>query len=416
MTISGRRANPWSIVLGVVAIGLLLRGPIIAVAPIVGEISEDLGLAASEAGLLTSLPVLCFALVTPLASLLIERAGANAATTIAILGVALGTIVRSAGDTAAAFTGTLIMGLFITVGNVVVPVLIRRDVEPPRIGLVTGLYTSALNIGSMITSIATAPIAHALGWRAALATWIVLAIVAGIAWSGAVGLRAATRWGPLRPAVETGAIETVPTSTRPVGISDPRSHTATWRSITAILLALAFAGQSFAYYGLTAWFPQLLVDEQGLSVSAAGSSSSIFQISAVVGALGIPLLAQRAGIVVAISTLSALWATIPLGLILAPGGWAAWAFLGGVAQGGGITLIFMIVVRLAASGPHSRRLSAMVQGVGYALAAAAPWLVGAAYESSGGWVSPLLVIAGAIVLFAACGIAATVRTRARERS
>jgi CP family cyanate transporter-like MFS transporter len=407
-------ADAWRVIVGVVAIGLLLRGPIIAVAPVIGEISRDLGLDASEAGLLTSLPVLCFALVTPLASLLIERAGANAATTMAILGVALGTIVRSAGDTGAAFTGTVIMGLFITVGNVVVPVLIRRDIDPSRVGLVTGLYTSALNVGSMLTSVATAPIAEAFGWRAALGAWVSLAGIAIVAWGGAVGVRAATKWGPVRPAVETGAIETVPTSNRPVGVSDARSHTATWRSVTAILLALAFAGQSFAYYGLTAWFPQLLVDEQGLSVSAAGSSSSIFQICAVIGALGIPVLAQRAGIVVAMTALSCLWATIPLGLIFAPGGWAAWALLGGAAQGGGITLIFMIVVRLAASGPHSRRLSAMVQGVGYAIAAAAPWLVGSAYESSGGWVGPLLVIAAAILLFAACGIAATMRARTRS--
>jgi CP family cyanate transporter-like MFS transporter len=404
------------VIIGVVAIGLLLRGPIIAVAPIIGEISDDLDLDASQAGLLTSLPVLCFALVTPLASLLIERAGANAATTMAIFGVALGTIVRSAGDTAAAFTGTVIMGLFITVGNVVVPVLIRRDVGPARVGMVTGLYTSALNIGSMLTSVATAPLAEAFGWRAALGAWVSLAVVAGLAWAAAVGVRAATKWGPVRPAVETGAIETVPTPTRPVPLSDPGAHSATWRSVTAILLALAFAGQAFAYYGLTAWFPKLLVDEQGLSVAAAGSSSSIFQISAVIGALGIPILAQRAGIVVAMSTLSVLWATIPLGLILAPEGWAAWALSGGVAQGGAITLIFMIVVRLAASGPHSRRLSAMVQGVGYAIAAAAPWLVGAAYESSGGWTSPLLVIACAIMVFATCGIAATVRARRRERS
>jgi MFS transporter, CP family, cyanate transporter len=402
-------------IIGIVAIGLLLRGPIIAVAPIVGQISEDLGLTASQAGLFTSLPVLCFALVTPLASLVIERAGANAATTMTILGVALGIIVRSAGDTTAAFLGTLIMGAFITVGNVVVPVLIRRDFDPARIGLVTGLYTSALNIGSMITSVATAPIAERFGWRAALAAWVSLAVLAGLAWLRAVGPRAATRWGPLRPGAETGAIETVPTSTRPVAVSDPRSHTATWRSITAILLALAFAGQSFAYYGLTAWFPELLMDEQGMSAAAAGSSSSIFQISAVLGALGIPILAQRAGIVVAMITLSVLWSTIPVGLILAPGGWAVWAFLGGVAQGGGITLIFMIVVRLSVSGPHSRRLSAMVQGVGYALAATAPWLVGAAYDSSGGWVSPLLVIAAAVALFATCGIAATIRSQRRER-
>ncbi|WP_227497062.1 MFS transporter [Planctomonas psychrotolerans] len=414
-TIRTRVAHPWLLLLGIIAIGFLLRGPIIAVAPIVGSISEELDLDASQAGLLTSLPVLCFALVTPLASFLIGRAGANAATTITILGVALGTIVRSSGDTPAVFTGTVLMGVFITIGNVVVPVLIRRDVDPSRVGLVTGLYTSALNVGSMITSIATAPIAEAFGWRTALGTWVAFAVLAAVAWLGAVGPRAAMRWGPIRPAVETGAIETVAVSTRPVDLARTAAQSSTWRSVTAILLALAFAGQSFSYYGMTAWFPQLLSDEQGLSSAAAGSSSSIFQIAAVVGALGIPILASRAGVLPAMITLSALWSTIPLGLIFAPDGWAAWALLGGVAQGGGITLVFMIVVQLAVSDPHARRLSAMVQGVGYALASVAPTAVGAAYEATNGWTSPLLVIAGGIALFAGCGITATVRLRRRNR-
>ena len=412
---SDRSRAIWPVVVGVVFIGFILRGPLVAVAPVTGEIGGDLGLSAAQIGLLTSLPVLCFALITPLASILVGKAGANLATSIAILGVGIGTIVRSAGGETAAFTGTIIMGAFITVGNIVIPVIIRRDVPAYRVGIVTGAYTSAMNVSSMLTSLATAPLALLFGWRAALLAWVSLAVLAAIAWLFAVGPRAAVRWGPLKPALETGAVDTVIVDTRGLPVVSTREP-RTWKSLSALLLALAFAGQAFTYYGLTAWFPSILEDEVGYDATTAGASSSVFQIAAVVGALGVPLLVTRIGVPRVFAIVAALWVTLPVGLLLAPDAWAVWAFLGGVAQGGGITIVFMLVVEMALDGTHSRRLSAMVQGCGYALGATAPALIGAVHDSSGGWNGALLVLLASTLVFTAAGLAATLRaTRALRR-
>lgn len=413
MTRSVRSGFPWLLVTGIVAIGFILRGPIVAVAPITPEISGDLALNAAQAGLLTSLPVLCFALVTPFASMFIGRAGANLATTVAILGVGIGSIVRSAGGAEATFTGTIIMGAFITIGNVVIPVIIRRDVPTARVGIVTGAYTSAMNVSSMITSLATVPLSAAFGWRGALLAWTGFVVIAAVFWLVAVGPRAAVKWGPLKPAVETGAVDTVAVDTRgiPVAPAEPR----TWRNLSAVLLALAFAGQAFSYYGLTAWFPSILQQEVGYSAAAAGTSSSIFQIAAVVGALGVPLLAQRLGIPRTFIGVAVLWVTFPLGLMLAPEAWLAWGFLGGVAQGGGITIVFMLVVQLSLTGTHARRLSAMVQGVGYALGATAPALVGAVHDATGAWTLPIAVVLGATLVFAVAGLLGALRATGPRR-
>ena len=402
-----RAAFPVLLVVGIVFIGFILRGPIVAVAPVSGLISDDLALSAAQMGLLTTLPVLCFALMTPFASLFVGKAGANFATTVAIVGVGIGSIVRSAGGVEATVVGTVVMGAFITIGNVVIPVIIRRDIPTARVGIVTGAYTSALNVGSMVTTLATVPLAGAFGWRGALLAWLGFVVVAAVAWLVAVGPARAVHWGPLAPALETGAVDTVVVDTRgiPVAAREPR----TWRSLSAVLLALTFGAQAFSYYGITAWFPSILADELGYSAGQAGSSSSIFQIAAVVGALGVPLISRRIGVPRTFAAISVLWITLPLGMILLPSGWPAWGFLGGVAQGGGITIVFMLIVQLALSGTHARRLSAMVQGVGYALGATAPSVVGAVHDATGGWTVPVAIVLVATAVFTVCGLAGALR-------
>lgn len=408
---SARSAFPWLLVLGIVCVGFLLRGPLVAVAPVSTTIGDDLGLSAAQLGLLTSLPVLCFAVMTPFASIFVGKAGANLATTLAVLGVGIGSIVRSAGGVEATFAGTILMGAFITIGNVVMPVIIRRDVPEHRVGIVTGAYTAAMNVSSMVTTLATVPLAAAFGWRGALFAWIGFVLLAAVAWLVAVGPRAALRWGPLKPALETGAFDTVAIDTRGIPLAAPEPRT--WRNLSAVLLALAFAGQAFSYYGLTAWFPTILEQEVGYSAEAAGSSSSVFQIAAVIGALGVPLLAQRIGIPRTFAIVAALWIVFPVGLMLAPGGWLAWGLSGGIAQGGGITVVFMLVVQLSLTGTHARRLSAMVQGVGYALGATAPTLIGAVHDATADWTLAIGVVLIATLVFTASGLAGALRATRR---
>jgi MFS transporter, CP family, cyanate transporter len=379
------------VVVAVVAIGLVLRGPIIAVAPVIGDVRGDLAFTAAQAGLLTSLPVLCFAVLTPVASVLIARVGPDLATTIGILGVILGIVVRSAGDAASVFTGTLIMGAFITVGNVVVPVLIRRDVPPERARSATAFYTSALNFGSVIATAASAPLAQAFGWRVSLAGWAVLTLVVLVVWVLAGGRDV------VRPVLRGRSDAAGAADDGPVG---RRERT------TGILLCLGFAGQAFAYYGVTAWLPTLLEDELGYDATAAGSSAAVFQLAGLIGTIGVPLLARRGGLLpVAVAT-GALWLVVPIGLIVSPGAWFVWSVLGGAAQGAGITLVFILVVEIAVDGGHARRLSALSQGVGYLLGGAtAPTVLGAVHDATGGWSAPMLVVIAAVVVF---GVLATI--------
>ncbi|MBF4575128.1 MFS transporter [Frondihabitans sp. VKM Ac-2883] len=405
-----RSPAAWFLTLAIVLIALNLRGPIVATAPVIDTIKSDLGIGALVAGLLTSIPVLCFALASPLAAGVIGRLGAERAVTIGLLGVVAGTLIRSGGSQATLIVGTVILGVSITIGNVVLPVVIRRDFSPERVGFVTGIYTSALNVGSMITSLGTAPLADATGWPLALIIWGTFAVIAGGVWILAVGIRPAVTGEGSRTDkdVVTGPIEVITASIPQVSVDDERSllrRASTWG------LTLAFAGQAFSYYGLTAWIPTLLHDEVGLSRSGAGASSSVFQILAVVGALGVPFLALRVRPVVIVGIVSALWIVMPLGLLIAPQLWLLWSISGGMAQGGGITIIFIIIVRMVTSDREARRLSALVQGGGYAIAALGPIVVGAVHDSSGTWTAPMIVVLFSVLTLGVSGVLSARRVR-----
>ncbi|PZF62030.1 MFS transporter [Curtobacterium sp. MCBD17_034] len=402
-----RERAAWLLPAAIVLIALNLRGPVVAVAPVIGDVRHDLGLTPTVAGLLTTIPVLCFALATPLASWVIARLDPERAVTASLVGVLAGTLLRSAGTSWALVAGTALIGIAITIGNVVVPVVIRRDSSPERVGIVTGVYTSALNVGSMITSLGTAPLAAVVGWPVAIAIWGVFVLIAAAAWSRAVGVRAALR-GPITASAEplpvTGPIDQVlvPETQRHATAPAPARRLVTWG------LVLAFAGQAFSYYALTAWIPTLLHDEIGFDTASAGASSSVFQILAVVGALGVPVLASRWRPRSIIVLVSLFWLAMPLGLLLAPQLWLLWSICGGAAQGGGITIVFIIVVRLVTTDADARRMSALVQGGGYLLGSAGPLVAGTLHEASGGWTVPLLVVVGAVLVL---GVSGTIAAR-----
>ncbi|GIG19698.1 MFS transporter [Cellulomonas chitinilytica] len=362
---------------------LNLRAPITALAPVVEPLRDDLGLSAAGAGLLTGVPVLCFALATPLVSVLLARLGTALVVAASLVTVLAGTVLRSSGGATTALVGTVLIGVAITAGNVAVPVVIGRDF-PGHVARVTGLYTAALNGGSVLTTTLTAPLAELVGWRWALASWGLLAVVALAVWLRAYGWRRAAR-GPAR----TGPDD--PDDGRP----DVLRRSVTW------LLAVAFAGQAFGYYAVSAWLPSVLHDELGLARTASGGAAALFQLFGMVGGIGVPLaLGRRVPVRVVALAITVGWVLLPVGLLVAPGWWPLWCTCAGVAQGGNFAVIFTVVATTAGSQAGARRMSAAIQTAGYGCAALGPSVLGAVHTASGGWTAPLLVVLGAVLAMA----------------
>jgi CP family cyanate transporter-like MFS transporter len=352
-----------------------LRIPITSLAPVVDDVAAGLGLTSTGAGLLTSVPVLCFALCTPAASALTGRFGPERALTLAMLGVLGGTVLRSTGSVGTALAGTAVLGVGITIGNVAVPVVIARDFRHRAAG-VTSAYTATMNAGSTLSTLLTVPLAVAYGWQWALAGWGVLALAALVVWVP-TGRTLARR--------HAGA----PSSGTP-GTGDG-ARGAQRRLV--VLLAVAFAGQGTGYYAMTAWLPTILADRLGFDAAAAGGAAAPFQLAAVAGAFLVPLgLAGRMSERSVAMALSAMWLSLPVGLLVAPDLWWLWVCLAGAAQGGNFTVIFTLLARRSPSVAAARRGSAVVQTAGYACAATGPTALGAVHEATGSWTAPLLVV------------------------
>ena len=388
------------VLIALLLFALTLRGPFVVISTVTGELNSELGMSATAIGVLTSLPVLCFGLAAPGASALIARLGVERSILLSLIGTLIGVLIRSTGGIPGALLGTLVLGLAITIGNVVSPVLIGRDFRG-RAATVTGGYTAALNVGSMITLSATGPLVTQFGWQLALASWAVLPAIALAVW---VPLARRRKAAPATVPAEAGRDHSL---SRGGTAETPRQSArlgTVLRRPTTWMLTFAFAGQAFAYYGLTAWLPTLLVDEQGMTRDQAGAASSIFQVCALIGAFAAPVIINRfGGPLTAFVVNGALWSTLPLGLLFASDLWALWSALAGVAQGGGFVAVFTVVVWRARTLRENRQLSAIVQTGGYVVASLGPVILGSLHERTGGWDASLVAALVAIVALTCLG-------------
>jgi len=271
---------------------------------------------------------------------------------------------------------------------VVLPIIIAREFDARRAHTMTGVYTAALNIGTMAVTIGTAPLADGVGWRWAIASWSVFAVVALACWAALRGLR------------QVFVATTAPTAVPAVLTAAPRVRVLRQRD--SWMLAVAFCGQAFAFYAISAWLPALLIDH-GFGTAAAGAIASIFQLGGIAGALLLPLISLRRSILTGVICVGIGWLAVPLGFLFLPSLWLLWCVIGGLAQGGGMTVIFIMIVAFGDDERTSVSRSGMVQGIGYSVAATGPLLLGALREATGGWTASLLVALAAVLLFFSAG-------------
>lgn len=369
-----------------------LRSPLVALAPVAAEAQRGWAVSPAAFGLLTTVPLLCFGLATPLAPWLARRVGLERAIEVCIAGIVVATVLRSIDGFGVAIASVVLLGVAITIGNVLVPTVIRRDVPARGRGAATSVYSVAINVGTVITSLVTVPLAGLFGWRVAVAAWSVAGLVAAAVWL--VVLRRNRAAAPLLPA----AAPDVATRFRPDGL--------------ALVLAAAFAAQGASYYGITTWLPTLLADERGYSAAVAGSASSVFQLGGILGAVVVPLLRLRFRPRTVIGLIGLLWVSLPVVLLVAPEHFVVGSVLGGIAQGGGFTAIFTIIAEVGGDARRTTSLSAFVQSCGYLVAAVAPPAVGAVHQAAGDWTAPMLVVLGTTLCFLVFGVlAATLAAR-----
>lgn len=378
---SGARASIGRFILGVslVLIAFNLRPVFSSASALLPEIRSGMGLGPLGASLLTTLPVLCLGLFSPLAPRLAQRIGTERTLLGVILLLAVGTALRGFSSVPLLFVGTALAGACIAVGNVLLPGLVKRDF-PDRAALMTGCYTMALCAGAAGAAGLTLPIERALGGslEGALAIWALPALLVGIAWLPQVaGAR-------LRP--KQGGV-------RVIGL---------WRDRLAWHITLFMGFQSALAYCVFGWLVPIL-RERGLEGVTAGAVVSVSVMVQAGACLIAPHLAVRGRDQRLISiSLCAVAVVALLGMLFAPLStiWF-WAVLQGIGQGGLIAVALTIIVLRSGDSHVAAHLSGMAQCVGYLLAAVGPLLVGVIRSWTGSF-------SATAVLFVFLGLASAV--------
>lgn len=354
--------RPWLLLMGLVLVALNLRPALSSVAPLLGIVSDSLGLSAAQAGLLTTLPVLCLGVFAPLAPILARRFGTERVVLGILLTLGGGIVLRSCLGEVGLFAGSILAGASIGVIGVLLPGIIKRDFAG-HAGTMTGVYTMALCLGAALAAGATVPLSHYLGdsWAMGLGFWALPALLAAIFWLPQVG----KRQGAHNVAYRVQGL-----------LRDPLA----WQ------VTLYMGLQSSLSYIVFGWLPSILIG-RGLTPTDAGlvmSGSVIVQLAT---ALTAPWLAtrgkdQRLAIVLVMGlTLAGLF-----GCLYAPMDslWS-WAVVLGLGQGGTFSLALTLIVLRSRDSHVAANLSGMAQGVGYTLASLGPLAVGVVHEVTGGW-------------------------------
>jgi len=357
------------LILAIAAIAFNLRPPISAVGPLISEIRLDTGLSNTLLGMLTTLPVLAFGVFSVFTPLLTKRFGTEGTMTIALLILSAGTLLRVVPGSVMLFGGTIILGAGIALGNVLLPGIVKKQF-PARVGLVTGIYSGMLGVGAALSSGVSVPLSQGagLGWRWSLGFWALFSVIALLIW--------------------------LPQLKRNFQVIAKRSLGNALKQLSksglAWNVALYMGLQSFTFYIIIAWLPEVLQD-RGIGAVEAGWLLSLCQGVGVFGTFFIPAWAGRLEnqkipvmVLIGLEIISLIWLMIPgaayTGVIVS---------LLGFSMGGSFGMALLFIVLRTADSDSANELSGISQSIGYTLAATGPALFGAVFDLTQIWTIPL---------------------------
>ncbi len=335
---------------GVLVVAANLRALISAVGPVLPVIGDDTGMSPSQLGLLAAAPVVSFALVSPVVHASAQRFGTDRTLFWSMGLLAAGSMIRSgpigSNPIWPLLLGTALIGAAMAVGNVLLPVIVKRDFSA-HVPRVTGYYISVQSVVAAVASGLAVPLAAFTGsWRLAIGIWGCLILAAVVWWLPII------RSPPRQP---THATQTH----RPVAVS-------MWRTSLAWQVAGYFGLQSTAFFVLLNWLPTVEQD-MGISPTVGGVHLSVFLVVGIASNLAVPrLLTVRGDQRIAAVLVPALIVVAMLGFLVLPSLAVVWVALSGLMLGASMVIALSLISLRAAGDLTTSRLSSMAQAAGYA--------------------------------------------------
>lgn len=372
-------------ILGIIFLSLTLRSPLTAVGPVTEFIQNGLMMSTTLIGLLTTIPLLAFAVVSPFAPKVAKQIGTEATLLWSIVLLVGGIALRSGGSITLLIFGTAIIGVAIAFGNVLLPSIIK-DRFPLHVGLLTAVFSVVMNLSAALGAGIAYPVAAetSFGWQGSLGVWAILGVLAIVIWL---------------PQLKHRKTEPIDATSEIVDNPSILKSPVTW-SVT-LMMAL----QSLIFYTTAAWLPAMLI-EKGMSPDSAGYMLSFMQFAQLPMTFIAPILAAKMvnqrPLVWFFSVLYIIGFT---GLLLDPNGAMTilWMILIGFAGGTSFALTMMMFTLRTKTAMDAAELSGIAQSIGYLLAAAGPVLFAFVNETTGSWYVPtiLFIVTCVLLLVAA---------------
>ncbi|MED4403609.1 CynX/NimT family MFS transporter [Metabacillus fastidiosus] len=344
-------------------VSLNLRPAIASIAPLLETIRNDLGMSASVASLLTTIPVFCMGIFSPIAAKLGVRFGMERVIGWALVLIGIGTFLRLFTNTSTILLVTAFLaGVGIAATGPLLSGFIKKYFSENAPTLIA-FQTVAITFGASLSAGVTAPIEHGIAsWKGALSIWAILALVALPVWWFFV-------------------LRNVKKEKKDTAVSAKRGKLP-WGNKKAWLLTMSFALMSMMFYTLTAWVPPI-VHNMGYSQVYAGNTLTVLTAVQIPLSLLLPVLLKwQPSRLLWLVTGSVLELVGLFMIFFGVEPWVAVIFLG-IGAGILFPLNMILPIDMTTTGEEAAGWSAMTQSAGYMIGASGPLILGRIFDTTG---------------------------------
>ena len=356
-----KKSNSILIILGVIFLSLILRTPITSVGAILGPLKSILDINNTVAGFITTIPLIAFAIFSPMIAKLSNKAGLEKTLLLAVITISIGLALRFYINTYVFFLTTFIIGVGITVGNVLLPGLVKKY-YPEKLGLMTGFYAVVMNVGAAFAAGISYPIlstnigGEKFSTGLAVNIWLVIAVINIFVYTAMS---------------KNSSVSEVKDSHEKV--HGYFKHSKMW----TIMLSMGL--QSALFYCSVSWFSEIMISK-GFTPETAGLLLSISQFAQFPSTFIVPILADKLHnklIIPVVITIGYLVSLV--GMLYTSGNFVimlTFIIIFALAGGGSFSYVMYLFSVKSRNESEAADISGLAQSGGYLLAAVFPPLLG----------------------------------------
>ena len=379
-----KRTNKVIILLGIIFLGMVLRTPITSVGAIIGPLKKLLEINNTVAGLITTIPLIAFAIFSPLVAKISNKIGLEKTIFLATIVASIGLLLRFYINTSIFFVTTFIIGVGITVGNVLLPGLTKKYF-PENLGVMTGFYAVVMNISASIAAGISYPILNTniggekFSTGLAVNIWLIISLINIIIYS---------------VIIKNNKVEKI--DNKKIGSKGYLKSLKMW----SVMLSMGL--QSALFYCSVSWFAEIMISK-GFTPSEAGLLLSISQFAQFPSTFLVPVLAEKIKNKLIIPIFITMGYIVSLiGMIYIQGNFALmtiYIVLFALAGGGSFSYVMYLFSAKSKNEEEAADVSGLAQAGGYWLAAIFPPLLGYIRDILNWDVAIYILIATASLLF-----------------